>query len=57
MAAIGSVQKSEEEWQAILSPEQFRILRQKGRVSRLRRIRQVLCRGSLSMCRMWNASL
>nr|AFK46181.1 unknown [Medicago truncatula] len=26
----GSVQKSEEEWQAILSPEQFRILRQKG---------------------------
>lgn len=30
MAALGSVQKSEEEWQAILSPEQFRILRQKG---------------------------
>ncbi|XP_042518237.1 peptide methionine sulfoxide reductase B5-like [Macadamia integrifolia] len=29
-AAPGSVQKSEEEWQAILSPEQFRILRQKG---------------------------
>ncbi|KAK2437189.1 peptide methionine sulfoxide reductase B5 [Trifolium repens] len=26
----GSVQKSEEEWQAVLSPEQFRILRQKG---------------------------
>jgi len=26
----GSVQKSEEEWQAILSPEQFRILRKKG---------------------------
>ncbi|PNX80680.1 peptide methionine sulfoxide reductase chloroplastic-like [Trifolium pratense] len=26
----GSVNKSEEEWQAILSPEQFRILRQKG---------------------------
>jgi len=26
----GSVQKSEEEWQAILSPEQFRILRLKG---------------------------
>lgn len=25
-----SVQKSEEEWRAILSPEQFRILRQKG---------------------------
>jgi hypothetical protein len=24
------VQKTEEEWQAILSPEQFRILRQKG---------------------------
>ncbi|XP_022762859.1 peptide methionine sulfoxide reductase B5-like [Durio zibethinus] len=30
MAASGSVQKSEEEWRAILSPEQFRILRQKG---------------------------
>lgn len=30
MAASGSVQKSEEEWSAILSPEQFRILRQKG---------------------------
>lgn len=30
MAATGSVQKSEEEWRAILSPEQFRILRQKG---------------------------
>ncbi|KAL1364976.1 hypothetical protein HN51_013097 [Arachis hypogaea] len=28
--APGSVQKSEEEWRAILSPEQFRILRQKG---------------------------
>lgn len=26
----GPVHKSEEEWQAILSPEQFRILRQKG---------------------------
>lgn len=26
----GSVQKSEEEWEAILSPEQFRILRLKG---------------------------
>uniref|UniRef100_A0A0D6QXC7 Peptide-methionine (R)-S-oxide reductase n=1 Tax=Araucaria cunninghamii TaxID=56994 RepID=A0A0D6QXC7_ARACU len=25
-----AVQKSEEEWQAVLSPEQFRILRQKG---------------------------
>nr|CAG8485408.1 4225_t:CDS:2 [Entrophospora candida]CAG8667789.1 4289_t:CDS:2 [Entrophospora candida] len=25
-----SVQKSEEEWRAILSPEQFRIIRQKG---------------------------
>jgi hypothetical protein len=25
-----SVQKTEEEWQAILNPEQFRILRQKG---------------------------
>ncbi|RAL39623.1 unnamed protein product [Cuscuta campestris] len=30
MASTGSVQKSEEEWRAILSPEQFRILRQKG---------------------------
>ncbi|KAF3435852.1 hypothetical protein FNV43_RR22944 [Rhamnella rubrinervis] len=30
MAASGSVQKSDEEWRAILSPEQFRILRQKG---------------------------
>lgn len=29
-AAPGSVRKSEEEWLAILSPEQFRILRQKG---------------------------
>ncbi|KAG8368561.1 hypothetical protein BUALT_Bualt15G0058300 [Buddleja alternifolia] len=30
MAASGSAQKSEEEWRAVLSPEQFRILRQKG---------------------------
>ncbi|KAB1206734.1 K(+) efflux antiporter 3, chloroplastic [Morella rubra] len=30
MAAPGSIQKSEEDWRAILSPEQFRILRQKG---------------------------
>lgn len=30
MAAAGSVQKSEEEWRAILSPEQFHILREKG---------------------------
>lgn len=34
MAATGgastSVQKSDEEWRAILSPEQFRILRKKG---------------------------
>jgi len=31
MAAVpGSVQKSEEEWRAVLSPQQFRILRQKG---------------------------
>ncbi|TKY71551.1 Peptide methionine sulfoxide reductase B2 [Spatholobus suberectus] len=30
MAAPGSLHKSEEEWRAILSPEQFRILRQKG---------------------------
>ncbi|KVI10885.1 peptide methionine sulfoxide reductase B5-like [Cynara cardunculus var. scolymus] len=30
MAGSGSVQKSEEEWRAVLSPEQFRILRQKG---------------------------
>jgi len=28
--ADGSQQKSESEWQAVLSPEQFRILRQKG---------------------------
>ncbi|XP_030538250.1 peptide methionine sulfoxide reductase B5-like [Rhodamnia argentea] len=27
---VGSVRKSEEEWQAVLSPEQFRILRRKG---------------------------
>jgi peptide-methionine (R)-S-oxide reductase len=34
MASTGSspspIQKSEEEWRAILSPEQFRIIRQKG---------------------------
>jgi peptide-methionine (R)-S-oxide reductase len=30
MASPPSVQKPEEEWRAILSPEQFRILRQKG---------------------------
>ncbi|XP_022158928.1 peptide methionine sulfoxide reductase B5-like [Momordica charantia] len=30
MSSPGSVQKSEEEWRAILSPQQFRILRQKG---------------------------
>ncbi|KAG0495699.1 hypothetical protein HPP92_000390 [Vanilla planifolia] len=30
MASPGLVQKSEEEWRAILSPEQFRILRLKG---------------------------
>ncbi|CAN1269117.1 Peptide methionine sulfoxide reductase B5 [Linum perenne] len=30
MAAPGSVQKTEEEWRAILNPEQFRILREKG---------------------------
>nr|QJQ72329.1 methionine sulfoxide reductase B [Astragalus sinicus] len=30
MAASSSVNKSEEEWRAVLSPEQFRILRQKG---------------------------
>jgi peptide-methionine (R)-S-oxide reductase len=29
MAAPGSVRKSEDEWRAVLSPEQFRILRQK----------------------------
>ncbi|XP_018462384.1 peptide methionine sulfoxide reductase B2, chloroplastic-like isoform X2 [Raphanus sativus] len=29
-SAPGSVNKAEEEWRAILSPEQFRILRQKG---------------------------
>ncbi|KAL8554842.1 hypothetical protein ACS0TY_002864 [Phlomoides rotata] len=30
MSAPGSVQKSEEEWRAVLSPQQFHILRQKG---------------------------
>ncbi|KAJ1697669.1 hypothetical protein LUZ63_006181 [Rhynchospora breviuscula] len=30
MATGGSAQKTEEEWRAVLSPEQFRILRQKG---------------------------
>ncbi|EXB51450.1 Peptide methionine sulfoxide reductase [Morus notabilis] len=30
MAAPGLVQKSEDEWRAILSPEQFHILREKG---------------------------
>ncbi|KAF7843061.1 K(+) efflux antiporter 3, chloroplastic isoform X1 [Senna tora] len=30
MAAPGSLHKSEEEWRAILSPQQFQILRQKG---------------------------
>ncbi|GAB4853372.1 Peptide methionine sulfoxide reductase B2, chloroplastic [Ancistrocladus abbreviatus] len=30
MTGPESVQKSEEEWRAVLSPEQFRILRQKG---------------------------
>lgn len=30
MAGPGSVQKSDDEWRAVLSPEQFRILRQKG---------------------------
>jgi len=30
MAESTTVNKTEEEWQAILSPEQFRILRQKG---------------------------
>ncbi|XP_078178833.1 peptide methionine sulfoxide reductase B5-like [Carex rostrata] len=30
MASSGPVKKSEEEWRAILSPEQFRILRMKG---------------------------
>ncbi|PPD95146.1 hypothetical protein GOBAR_DD07835 [Gossypium barbadense] len=29
-SSSGSVHKTEEEWRAILSPEQFRILRQKG---------------------------
>lgn len=28
--AVSKVEKSEEEWRAILSPEQFRILREKG---------------------------
>ncbi|KAK7412202.1 hypothetical protein VNO78_03652 [Psophocarpus tetragonolobus] len=30
MAAPGSLNKSDQEWRAVLSPEQFRILRQKG---------------------------
>lgn len=30
MASSGPVRKSEEEWRAVLSPEQFRILRMKG---------------------------
>uniref|UniRef100_M0ZU06 Chloroplast methionine sulfoxide reductase B2 n=1 Tax=Solanum tuberosum TaxID=4113 RepID=M0ZU06_SOLTU len=30
VSAARSVQKSEEEWRAVLSPDQFRILRQKG---------------------------
>ncbi|KAL4555924.1 hypothetical protein LXL04_038558 [Taraxacum kok-saghyz] len=30
MAGSDAVQKSEDEWRAVLSPEQFRILRQKG---------------------------
>ncbi|KAJ0640136.1 putative peptide-methionine (R)-S-oxide reductase [Helianthus annuus] len=30
VAMAAQVQKSEEEWRAVLSPEQFRILRQKG---------------------------
>ncbi|KAJ6847583.1 peptide methionine sulfoxide reductase B5-like [Iris pallida] len=30
MASSSPAQKSEEEWRAVLSPEQFRILRQKG---------------------------
>ncbi|KAJ3676316.1 hypothetical protein LUZ60_003728 [Juncus effusus] len=30
MASSGPANKSEEEWRAVLSPEQFRILRQKG---------------------------
>lgn len=30
VAAMTNIQKSEDEWRAVLSPEQFRILRQKG---------------------------
>jgi peptide-methionine (R)-S-oxide reductase len=29
-APAAAVQKTEEEWRTVLSPEQFRILRQKG---------------------------
>ncbi|GKE22719.1 peptide methionine sulfoxide reductase B5-like protein, partial [Tanacetum coccineum] len=29
-AGANNIQKSEDEWRAVLSPEQFRILRQKG---------------------------
>ncbi|MCL7044746.1 hypothetical protein MKW94_029121 [Papaver nudicaule] len=37
MAGGQPVQKSEDEWRAVLSPEQFRILRQKGTESSIRR--------------------
>ncbi|CAA6662086.1 unnamed protein product [Spirodela intermedia] len=44
-----AAQKSEEEWRAVLSPEQFRILRQKGT-----EIQQVLRRWRVQLRGLWN---
>ncbi|KAJ6315273.1 hypothetical protein OIU78_018709 [Salix suchowensis] len=49
MAAPGSVQKSEEEWRAVLSPEQFRILRQKD-TERILRISRKIASGFHLIC-------